>query len=107
MDPESTADVNTGKSISLLGSDAFFVPLFPVTPSSTRSIPRLVFDRIVLPRMALPRDVLTTATPSVPLLAMTLPDVDVVPPTVVFVASMKTPHAPLPSAALPFTSTPI
>ena len=107
MDPESTADVNTGKSISLLGSDAFFVPLFPVTPSSTRSMPRLVFDRIALPRIALPRDVLTTATPSWPLLAMTLPDVDVVPPTVVFVASIKTPHPPLPSAPEAAASTPM
>src|SRR4030095_7725164 len=110
FEPLVIAELITGKFCRLFGPASASLGSFGVTPSSLRSIPRALLEKIELVRIALPALLLqaiglpalslfVTLTPRWPLKAITLPN-PTAPPIVLFMepALICTPAAALPRA---------
>jgi hypothetical protein len=103
------ADVSRGKFWSPFGPVSASPASLAVTPRGLRSIPMPVLEKMLLPRMLLPVVPLPfTRMPLPPLLAITLPAPDTVPPTVVMLEPLRLTQTPmLASASVPLALVPM
>ena len=90
-DVGAPARVRTGKFCRSFEPTSRSAGSLGVTPSPSRSMPRVVLDEREFPNTAFPVVMVFILTPSVPLLEIRLPAPAVVPPTVFWWASLIIP----------------